>query len=84
MLSTLLHETCRVYQDRLSCEEDQLKFKNNVLKELQNFIYHGVEDEEAEKQYNSLLFSQINEDEKYVQLNDIRDLRKIIYDKISY
>ena len=28
MLSTLLHETCRVYQDRLSCEEDQLKFKN--------------------------------------------------------
>ena len=44
MLSTLLHETCRVYQDRLASEEDQIKFKNSVLKELQNFIYHGVED----------------------------------------
>ena len=84
MLSTLLHETCRVYQDRLSCEEDQLKFKNSVLKELQNFIYHGVEDEDAEKQYNSLLFSQINEDELYVQVNDISDLRQKIYDQISY
>ena len=84
MLSTLLHETCRVYQDRLSCEEDQLKFKNSVLKELQNFIYHGVEDEDAEKQYNSLLFSQINEEELYVQVNDISDLRKNIYDQISY
>ena len=84
MLSTLLHETCRVYQDRLASEEDQLKFKNSVLKELQNFIYHGVEDEDAEKQYNSLLFSQLNEDELYIQVSDISDLRKNLYDQISY
>ena len=83
MLSTLLHETCRVYQDRLSSEEDQIKFKNSVLKELQNFIYHGVEDIDAEKQYNSLLFSQINEDELYIQVNDIDELKQNIYDQIS-
>ena len=84
MLSALLHETCRVYQDRLANEEDQIKFKNTVLKELQNFIYHGVEDIDAEKQYNSLLFSQINEDELYIQVDDIDELKQKVYDQISF
>ena len=84
VLSSLLHETCRVYHDRLATESDQLKFKTSVLFDLENFIYHGISEEDAEKQYNNLLFSHINEDETYLQVTDLEELRKNIYNQITH
>jgi len=44
ILSTLLHEIWRVYQDRLLYEEDQIKFKNIlvILRFLMNRIFRFI------------------------------------------
>ncbi len=82
-MSALLHETCRVFHDRLYSNEHRNQFKNGIIKKLQDFVYHGISEKDAEEQYNSLLFSEINEDELYKRVIHVDDIKHSIYDKIS-
>ena len=83
MMTALMHETCRVYNDRLCSEEHRMKFKDEILYKLQDYAYHGIDKKDSDMQYNNLFFSEINEDKFYERVEDIEQLRSFIYSRIE-
>ena len=83
MMSLLIHETNRVYYDRLCCDSDRCKYVNDVLRNLQNFVYHGISEQDAITQFNTVLFSEVNQDMQYERVDNLEELRSLIYTHID-
>ena len=84
VMSLLIHETSRVYHDRLCCDKDRNTFISDVLFKLQNFVYHGIVEADARNQFNSIMFSEINGDMLYERVEDIEALRAMIYENMEH
>ena len=80
MISLLLHETMRVYCDRLINDTDRNKFKMNILIDIQRNLSrtHNF----SVSNFDNILFSEFNRDYSYQKVENIELLKEDIYKNI--
>jgi dynein heavy chain, axonemal len=85
MLNLLLHETMRIFGDRLINDFDRNKFMNTIVHEIhKNLKQHtGGNANSAVINYDMVLFTEINDDITYQKVSDVEKLKETIYKYIE-